>query len=139
MKYCKFLFLLLFVTGLAWAANADIVSAERDHVLRQRVHERWDALMKKDYATAYQFEMPVFRSAYSLQEYQRGFGDDIVWEKVEVDRLLFQGDDVATIYLNMQYHPAKHVMEGVMPKITSMMTEKWILVDGQWWHVPEPR
>jgi len=138
MAYRKLLFLLMLAAGMAWAADEAAVSANREQVVKQRATERWAALIKRDYAAAYQFEAPAFRAAYTLQQYQEGFGEDVVWEKVEVDRMLFEGDDVTLVYLKMQYRAAKHVAEWA-PSMPTYLTEKWIRSDNQWWHIFPPR
>lgn len=131
------LLLVLLVVGPAWSADVAIALADREQALRQRVQGRWNALIQKDYAAAYPFELPVYRSAYSQEQYRSEFGDDIAWERVEIDRLLFEGDDVATVFLKMWYRPAKHVVEQ-MPLVNASMTEKWIRLEDQWWHAPKP-
>ena len=93
--------LLMLVVEMAWAADQPAVSVDREQVVKQRAAGRWGALIKRDYAAAYAFELPVYRSAYSLEQYQSEFGDDIAWEKVEIGQLLFEGDDVATVYLRI--------------------------------------
>lgn len=129
--------LLMLVVEMVWAADQSAVSVDREQVVKQRAAGRWEALIKRDYAAAYAFELPVYRSAYSLEQYQSEFGDDIAWEKVEIGQLLFEGDDVATVYLRMWYRPASHVVEQ-MPLVSASMTEKWIQLDGQWWHAIRP-
>ena len=126
----------LLVAGLAWAAT-DTMSApaDREQALRQRVHERWETLIRKDWAAAYPFEAPVYRAAYSLNQYQRKFGKGVIWETARVDQVLFEGDEVATVYVNVQYQMAK-LIAGEVHRFSSQVTEKWIRSDDQWWHVP---
>jgi hypothetical protein len=109
--------------------------ADREQALRQRVQERWEALIRKDFAAAYQFEAPVYRAAYSLEQYQRGFGKGLIWEAITVDQVLFEGDEVATVYVNMQYQMAQ-LIAGEVQRQSSLLTEKWIRTDDEWWHVP---
>lgn len=132
----KWLFPLLLVVGLAWAgADTTLAPTDREQVLRQRVQEYWSALIKKDLNTAYLFEAPVYRAAYSLERYQREFGRDVVWETAVVDHVLFEGDEVATVYVNVQYQQAA-LIAGEAPRFSTLLAEKWIHSDGQWWHVP---
>ena len=133
----KWLFPLLLVVGLAWAGtDPTLAPTDREQVLRQRAQERWNLLIKKDFSAAYLFEAPVYRAAYSLEQYQREFGKDVVWESAVIDHVLFEGDEVATIYVNVQYQQAK-LIAGEAPRFSSLLTEKWIRSDDQWWHVPE--
>jgi hypothetical protein len=128
----KWLFLLLLVVGLAWAAP-DVTPVDREQALRQRVQERWAALIKKDWAVAYSFEAPVFRAAYPLEQYQAKFGKDIIWEAVTINHVLFEGDEVATVYVNVQYQPVR-LIAGEAHRFNSQVTEKWIRSADQWWH-----
>jgi len=133
----KLLFPFLLVVGLAWAAAdpATPVSTDREQVLRQRVRERWEALIRRDLAAAYLFEAPVFRAAYSLEQYQRKFGKGLIWEGAVVDQVLLEGDEAATVYVNVQYQQAE-MIAGEARSFSSLVTEKWIRADDQWWHVP---
>ena len=136
VKSCRWVLLLLLVAGLAWAASDTMsVPVDREQALRQRVQGRWEALIRKDWAAAYLFEAPVFRAAYSLEQYQRNFGKDLVWEVAIVDRVVFEGDEVATVYVNVQYQMAK-LIAGEVHGFSSLVTEKWIRSDDQWWHAP---
>ena len=127
---------LLLVAGLAWAAVDTMpVSVDREQVLRQRVRERWEALIRKDWTAAYPFEAPVFRAAYSLEQYQRKFGKGMIWEAAVIDQVSFEGDEVATVYVNVQYQMAK-MIAGQVHSFSSLVTEKWIRSDNQWWHIP---
>jgi hypothetical protein len=128
----KWLFLLLLMVGLAWAAP-DVAPVDREQALRQRVQERWAALIKKDWAVAYSFEAPVFRAAYPLEQYQAKFGKDIIWEAVTINHVLFEGDEVATVYVNVQYQPVR-LIAGEAHRFDSQVTEKWIRSADQWWH-----
>ncbi len=138
MAYRSLLFLLLLAAGVAWAADEVAAPVDREPVVKQRAVERWAALIKRDYAAAYQFENPAYRAANTLQQFSEEFGEDVVWEKVEADQVLFEGDDVALVYLKMRYQAAKHVAEWA-PVISTSLTEKWIFSDRQWWHVFPPR
>lgn len=52
-----------------------------------------------------------------------------------VDQVLFEGDEVATVYVKVQYQQAA-LIAGEAPRFGSLLTEKWIRSEGQWWHVP---
>jgi hypothetical protein len=121
------------VDGRAGMGGAGCGPVDREQALRQRVQERWAALIKKDWAVAYSFEAPVFRAAYPLEQYQAKFGKDIIWEAVTINHVLFEGDEVATVYVNVQYQPVR-LIAGEAHRFNSQVTEKWIRSADQWWH-----
>lgn len=132
----RLLLYLVLVVGLAGAvADTSPEPTDREQALRQRVQERWEALIRKDWAAAYPFEAPVYRAANSLEQYQRRFGKGAIWEAVTIDRVLFEGDEVATIYANVRYQLAE-LIAGEVHRFSSLVTEKWIRTDDEWWHVP---
>jgi hypothetical protein len=59
----------------------------------------------------------------------------VVWDAATVGQVLFEGDEVATVYVNLQYQLAK-LIAGEVQRMSSLVTEKWIRSDDQWWHVP---
>lgn len=138
MRFWRWVFPLLMMAGLVWATDTvptSPTSSDREQVVRQRTQERWNALIRKDWTAAYSFEAPVFRAARSLEQYQGEFGKDIVWKAATVDRILFEGDEVATVYVNLQYQMAR-LIAGEAPTLETLVAEKWIRADDAWWHVP---
>jgi hypothetical protein len=118
---------------MVWIANVAPALADREQALRQRVQERWAALIKRDWAVAYSFETPVYRAAYPLERYQSKFGNDIIWEGATISHVLFEGDEVATVYVDVQYQLAR-LVAGEVHRLGTQVTEKWIRLDDQWWH-----
>lgn len=132
VKTWKWLFFLV-LAGIAWFANADPALADREQALRQRVQERWASLIKRDWAVAYSFETPVYRASHPLERYQSKFGNDIIWEGATISHVLFEGDEVATVYVDVQYQLAR-LVAGEAHRFDAQVTEKWIRSDDQWWH-----
>jgi len=133
----KMLFLLLLATGMTWAANETAAAVQSEQVIKQRALERWDALIKRDYTVAYSFEHPAYRAAYSLEQYRKEFGEDIAWDKVEINQLVFEGNEVATVFLKVWYRSLQPDWARTS-QIGGNISEKWIWEDNQWWHVTKP-
>ena len=102
-------------------------------VLQQRVDARWDALIKKDFATAYTYTSPAYRKLYSEDAFKRNFGGSVAWRRIEVVGVDFQGDDAATVGINLfiVYHDAQ---SGPL-EMTTYVREPWVRVEGQWWYL----
>lgn len=116
------------------ASKQDAVAARRA-ALEQRVTAKWDALIHKDFATAYSFTTPAYRKLYSLDAFRRNFAvGKVVWRRIEVVDVDFKGDDAAMVGINIHfvYHQAPAGDDIEMKTYTQ---ESWVEVDGQWWYL----
>lgn len=115
------------------APTAEVIQAQRA-VLEKRVTAKWDALIHRDFATAYSFTSPGYRKLYSLDVFKSGFGNKVAWRRVEVANVDFKGDDAATVGINIYvaYYPpqAERAID-----MQSYVEEPWVFVDGQWWYL----
>jgi hypothetical protein len=115
------------------APTAEATQAQRA-VLEQRVTAKWDALIRKDFSTAYSFTSPEYRKLYSLDVFKGGFGNKVTWRRVEVVNVEFKGDNAATVGIKIYfvYHPpqAERALD-----MQTYVQEPWVLVDGQWWYL----
>jgi hypothetical protein len=111
------------------------VVATRQTALKQRVTAKWDALIRKDFATAYSFNTPAYRSLFSLDAFRRNFAvGKVVWRRIEVVDVDFKGDDAAMVGINIHfvYYQAP---VGKDIEMTTYTQEPWVQVDGQWWYL----
>ena len=114
------------------APAAEAVQARRA-ALEKRASAKWDALIHKDFSTAYSFTSPEYRKLYSLDAFKGGFGNKVDWRRVEVVNVDLKGDDAATVGINIYfvYHPSQ--AERAIDMQT-YVEEPWVLVDEQWWY-----
>jgi hypothetical protein len=108
--------------------------ASRQAALEQRVNAKWDALIRGDFAAAYAFASPAYRRSFSLDAFRRNFGDKVVWKRIEVVSVVFQGDDAATVGIKIYfvYHDPQSQKSLDM---STHVQESWILADGEWWYL----
>lgn len=101
--------------------------------ITQRVQARWNALIKNNWAEAYQFESPGYRSSHSLEHYQGRFGQALKWKEVKVDKVDITADkQKATVAINILF-------DVILPEMgtqtsSSYYTETWLWEDNTWWH-----
>lgn len=116
------------------AATTD-ESAARRAALERRVIAKWEALIRRDFASAYEFTSPAYRKAFSLDVFKRGFGNArVAWRRIEVVSVDFKGDDAATV--SIKIHIVYH--DPQTQKSLDMAThdqESWVYADGQWWYL----
>jgi hypothetical protein len=123
------------VATSAAAASAQEAVEARRALLEQRVMARWDALIRKDFETAYSFTTPAYRNLFSLDAFRRNFAvGKVVWRRIEVVDVDFKGEDAAMVGINIHFvyyqAPAGNDIE-----MTTYTQEPWVQVDGQWWHL----
>ena len=103
-------------------------------LLKQRVVAKWDALIRKDFATAYSFTSPAYRKLYSKDSFKGKFGSKAAWQRIEVVDVNFKGDDAATVGINL--HFVYYDSQAKKPlDMKTYVQEPWVRVDGQWWYL----
>lgn len=118
------------------AVPAADATQEQRALLEKRVIAKWDALIKKDFAQAYTFTSPSYRKLYSLDDFKRKFGSKVVWRGVDVLSVSFEGDDAASVDMNIRivYHDSQTEKSFNMK---THVKESWVRADGQWWYLME--
>lgn len=114
-------------------ANATDSSVAQRAMLEKRVAARWEALIRRDFAAAYEFTTPAYRKTSSLDAFKRNFGNGkVVWRRVDVVSVDFQGDKAATVgvKIHILYYPPQSVQPVEM---ATHDQESWVYEDGQWW------
>lgn len=119
------------------AACAMTANDNRDREIPQRAQARWDALLGKDYAAAYAYATPGFRSSNSPTDFEIEVRSRRV-RYTAAEYLEHSCDDAAcTVKLSVEYtvvRPAAGIPEW---KSTSVVEERWVYSEGEWWFLPE--
>ncbi len=123
-------------TEMASSAPAAEAVQARRRGLEERITGKWNALIKRDFATAYSFTSPEFRKLYTLNAFKGKFGSKVDWQRIEVVDVDFKGDDAATvgITIHFKYSPPQ-AQEALDMK--TYVKESWVRVDGKWWYLVE--
>jgi hypothetical protein len=124
--------MMLVIVMLSACAAAP--SAEND--LKNRAQARWDALLARDYATAYSFYTPGYRSSTTVVDFEIAQRvRRVVWTGAKVEEASCSGD-VCTLDTVTSYQVVRPVPGMTKWDSDSVTPEKWIRTDGQWWYVP---
>jgi hypothetical protein len=110
--------------------------AARDKALQERAQARWDALLAGDFAAAYAFNSPGYRSATSVTDFEISFRvRRLKYEAAKYDSHSCE-EQACTVRIWVDYsipRPAQGVPEW---KGRNVIEERWILTDGTWWFAP---
>ena len=122
---------LLFAASIAgcgtMALTGDTPAAQKEKVVAERAAARWQALIKRDFDTAYSYLSPSSRSALTLERFKANVGN-LAYREAKVEGVTCEAE---TCDAKLQVTYDHRVMKGV----TSPVGEKWILDKGQMWYV----
>jgi hypothetical protein len=109
----------------------------KHHPVEERAQERWDALLKGDFDTAYTFYSPGYRSANSRVDFEISYRT----RKVAIYQAMVQGSDCSaeacTVSTEVGYRVGSPVPGVSKWDSTSILQERWVKTEGKWWFVPE--
>ena len=140
LSYFRILVVLLvggLSASLGWAGTPDGLTPEQEAALEQRVRERWQTLIEKDFDNVWQFSTPTFREVFSKSMYVHNFSYAVDWELTSIDVVNYHADAaVASVAVGVMSRSTKHVSSAsrALGAVPITIREKWILADGEWWH-----
>ncbi len=105
--------------------------------VEERAQQRWDALLTRDYDTAYSLYSPGYRSSSSRVDFEI---------EIRTRRLAYTGANVlesecsgdsCTVSTQVHYRIGQPVPGLPQWDSERRVEERWVRMDGQWWYVPE--
>ena len=111
--------------------------ASTEDVIKERAQARWDALLDGDFATAYGYFSPGYRSTITVVDFEIG----VRMKKVQYRTAEYLGhsceNNVCTVQIKVGYQVARPVPGLDNWESESMLSEQWINSDGEWWFLPQ--
>ena len=104
--------------------------------LEQRVLERFNALLARDYDKAWEYSTPSYRAIFSKQLYARKFSYALRLELTGVEIVNYDSDAaVASVVVRVMSKPTLQTstasrLIGATPR---SLGEKWVFSQDQWW------
>lgn len=109
--------------------------ASPDQLVGKRAQERWDLLLKSDYANAYEYLSPAQRAVTSRQSYINRFGEGAQWLSAKLQSASCESAERCTAVLQIE---TQVVARGFNAPITTKVTEIWVKDEGNWWFHQNP-
>ncbi len=107
---------------------------QAEAILRTRAKQRWDAIIRNDFAAAYAFETPSYRAVNDLTTFMTRFAGQVSRENVNIARVEFEDPSLAKVTIELEF---KAAVFGTIIDSVSYDVETWARIDGQWWHLPK--
>lgn len=123
----------MILSFLTQCAGLQVVREEEKAKLRDRVNEYWQYRIKGDVERAYQCEAPAFREKVSMLQYANRFRL-VKYLDAEVQEIEVKGRE-ASSKLKVTY--VIFLLAISDKKLSKLEEEKWVKIEGAWYHVPE--
>jgi hypothetical protein len=103
-----------------------------ENALAQRVEERWQAMVEKDFDKVYGYNLPSYRQTNTLEQFKGRFGKAVTWREAEVQGIQYNGPESARVRINLEVEYVPSWGGAAQPAITRV-DEIWLNRDGTWW------
>ena len=128
---------LVLLAVMLLSACATTSTASSEDIVKERAQARWDALLNGDFATAYSYLSPGYRSTITVVDYEIR----VRMRKVQYRTAEFQDHscekNVCTVRFKVGYSVVRPVPGMTEWENNSMVPEQWIKSDGDWWFLPQ--
>ncbi len=132
----RVLLLACVISGLFLSACAS-QTADPENAISARAQNRWDALLADDFETAYAFYSPGYRSTMSMIDFAvRIRTQPVRWTSAEYQDHSCT-ETTCTVRFKIGFIVSKPVVGLDKWEDSSILKEKWIKTDGQWWYLPD--
>jgi hypothetical protein len=126
-----------FLIAPTQAATPQGMSGKQTAALEQRVRARWQTLIDHDFGKTWEFCTPTFREVFPKAMYVHNFSYAVQWQLTSVEVVDYDADAaVASVAVGVMSLPAKQTSEAskAVGAVPVTVRERWILIDGEWWH-----
>jgi hypothetical protein len=127
--------LMVLVLSGGCASGPKWDDAQRN-ILEQRVRDRFQALVARDFNTAWEYMTPSYRAIFSKQLYAKKFSYAVELQLTGVEVVNYDSDAaVASVVVRVMSKPTKQTSTASMliGATPSSLGEKWVFSQGQWW------
>ena len=135
MRYLKVAVLALMTAACA-TLGLDSPNEEKVKVVTERAAARWQAIIGKDFATAYEFMSPVTRATVTPAGFKT-VASRIDYRSVKVTEASCDGGS-CRVKLILTYNaglPTKGSKTAPINGINTPLEENWVIDKGQIWYV----
>ena len=119
------------------SACATTSTASPEDIVKERAQARWDALLSRDYAGAYAFYSPGYRSAVSVTDFEIS----IRMRRIRYTSAKFMDqkceENTCKVLFSVGYRVGAPVPGVSVWNGFDSITDQWVKTGGEWWFLPE--
>jgi len=105
-----------------------------EEVVAERAQARWDALVARDFDSAYSFHSPGYRAQTQASSFAAlMITRPVRWDNAEVTAVECE-EDICNVEVSLAYTAvgAPGVLSGMQNE--RPINETWVKIEGQWWY-----
>ena len=119
------------------SAAADAAKVAPEDQVKLRALKRWDHLIERHFEDAYELLSPGYRETQSKEAYVKTMKDrPVQWTRVFFQKATCE-TQVCTVEIQVNAQFQMPVMRVGTVDAVNVVTENWILSDGDWYLVPK--
>jgi hypothetical protein len=142
MKNLKTTLLSLSLLGLlagcaAGPGGTKGEGGKKGDTVEARAVKRWELLIARNAADAYEFLTPGYRASHPKDQYASSMSTrPVVWKKIELMDKDCPDEDTCNVRLIVDFE--LRIAAGIPGPVSStdVQKEKWLRIKGQWYHLP---
>ncbi|MBN9425506.1 MAG: hypothetical protein J0H09_03265 [Burkholderiales bacterium] len=100
----------------------------------QRAIERYQAMIGLDFRKAYGYITPAYREKMSYENHLRARPPLAKYLDAKLLKVDCVSNEACDVDIEFTTDAVKGIKGAVPWKVTRVITERWVLVDGQWWY-----
>lgn len=133
MNFKRLALLIACLVSVLSCATLPILSG----TLEKRVNQFWEARVKGDFDDAYRYErISQTLKGYSKEEYiKHAVSSKVTIQSFKIKDIKLISDDTAEVYLEIVFKLEPIGGIDIKNPITSNTKDKWVKIDGKWYHV----
>ncbi|NEZ04583.1 nuclear transport factor 2 family protein [Wenzhouxiangella sp. XN201] len=130
--------LLFIVAALVISLLAGCQPAEEPQSVEERAQARWDLMVERDFESAWEYYSPGFRETGEQDDFAEDMQNRPVrWRDARVLVASCEEEDICIVEAEVTYQPVGGPSEVSGMKMTRILKERWIRLDGQWWYTTD--
>jgi len=134
MNLCRWLRIACLALVVAFAAGCASIGAgsgsAAEAIVLERAQARWNALVERDWNTAYPYITPAYRAIVPLKRYGNQFTGPLQWESAKAHSATCEGAR-CTVRVEISF---RTLLPGHTDRLSStFVDEVWVLEEGTWY------
>jgi len=126
--------LLFFLSACATTSS----ELEPEDLLQDRAQARWDALVARDFETAYEYLTPGYKQQQTVVNYAVSMsGRPVIWTSGNVREVVCENEQKCTVRTDVGYRIPGGPTGINNMRMSRVIDETWLKLAGEWWYSPD--
>ena len=110
-----------------------------ESILKERVNSRWQSIIAHQFGKTYSYESPHYRQVFSKELHVNKFSPITRWDLTKITNITYHPETkMATVSIEITTQSimgSTSATIGAKKAVNTMIQEKWLFIDRQWWYI----